>query len=528
MPTTMRSATPSASSPARCRARRGRSWCRRLVEVGAAGEVARHDAQQHALAQAAQRRLSAASSSSPAPASAADHRLARERLRAPELRGQLGPRGKARARRSANASEFASRIRHLRVECDSDAERERSFHHEAAAGERSRFSPGRCFSPSRRWCWRCASGCCPTSSATATRSSPRSRARSASRSRIGAHRGRLARPQPADQPLRRAHLRSRGREALVLPSVDNSLAWRSLVRGELRVHSLAIDGPRSARAPRRRGRAPRRRDEAPQAAGDAALHGRLGDWLLAQDEIVIRNAEIEWHDEQRGAPPLALSAAQPPPAQRAATALDRPLGAPAGRARLDASRCAPCSRGAPLPSPAAWSGRVYAELGYTDLAAWRAVDRISAGREAGPGRAARCGCTLERGRLGRPTADLALPACRAARRRACAAARSHVRAAPARRSANGRYRVAAPEARHRHRGRRQLAPSAGSPAVARTLAAACRRVRSSCRAALPQSAARRYPRAPGSRRHASTARLDRERPEAPVQYAARARFAGSP
>src|SRR5882672_3229591 len=34
-----------------------------------------------------------------------------------------------------------------------------------------------------------------------------------------------------------------GREVLVLPAVNNVIAWRSLLVGGLRLHSLAIDGP---------------------------------------------------------------------------------------------------------------------------------------------------------------------------------------------------------------------------------------------------------------------------------------------
>src|SRR6266850_4137465 len=95
-----------------------------------------------------------------------------------------------------------------------------------------------------------------------------------------------------------------GREALVLPSVENILSWRSLAYRELRLHSLVIDGPRLSV----------RRDAsgALYVAGiklaQAGGNGGFSDWLLAQGEIEIRNAEIEWRDEKRGAPPLALSA----------------------------------------------------------------------------------------------------------------------------------------------------------------------------------------------------------------------------
>src|SRR3954466_1024830 len=35
-----------------------------------------------------------------------------------------------------------------------------------------------------------------------------------------------------------------GREALVLPRVENVVAWSSLLHGELRLHSLAVEAPR--------------------------------------------------------------------------------------------------------------------------------------------------------------------------------------------------------------------------------------------------------------------------------------------
>src|SRR5437667_12732271 len=37
-----------------------------------------------------------------------------------------------------------------------------------------------------------------------------------------------------------------GREALVLPAVENILSWRSLAHGQLRLHALRVDGPKLA------------------------------------------------------------------------------------------------------------------------------------------------------------------------------------------------------------------------------------------------------------------------------------------
>src|SRR3989442_9619014 len=81
-----------------------------------------------------------------------------------------------------------------------------------------------------------------------------------------------------------------GREALVLPSVENILSWRSLAHGQLRLHALRIEGPKLAM----------RRDKsgALYVAGIQLSVGQgdtsFSDWLLRQEAIEIRNAEIEW------------------------------------------------------------------------------------------------------------------------------------------------------------------------------------------------------------------------------------------
>lgn len=90
---------------------------------------------------------------------------------------------------------------------------------------------------------------------------------------------------------------AQGREVLVLPSVHNVLAWRSLVYLDLRLHSLVVDGPRLTV----------RRDAAGTlyvagirlSGGPGGGDGSLTDRVLGQEEIVIRKAEIEWRDEKR-------------------------------------------------------------------------------------------------------------------------------------------------------------------------------------------------------------------------------------
>src|SRR4051812_3936459 len=197
---------------------------------------------------------------------------------------------------------------------------------------------------------------------------------------------------------------AQGREALVLPVVDNVIAWRSLLVGGLRLHSLAIDRPRLAV----------RRDAAGvlYVAGikmsPEAKKGEHGaaDWILAQEEILVRNAEIEWIDEKRGAPPLSLSgvelrlrnagqqhlvglSARPP------EALGSGLDA---RAELS---------GRSADDLAAWNGRLYLELGYTDLAAWRAWVDYPLDVQRGQGALRLC-ATLAKGELTEATADLQL------------------------------------------------------------------------------------------------------------------------
>src|SRR6185436_10447556 len=195
---------------------------------------------------------------------------------------------------------------------------------------------------------------------------------------------------------------AQGREALVLPSVENVISWRSLLHGELRLRALVIDGPRLEV----------RRD----AAGAIYVAGlKLGgraegqgftDWLLGQEEIVIRNAEIEWRDEKRGAPPLALATLnlrlRNSGDEHAVGIVARPPSQLGSRVEVRAEL-----EGRSLTDTAAWSGRFYAELGATDLAAWRAwIDYPVDVREARG--ELRLWATLEGGVLSEATADVAL------------------------------------------------------------------------------------------------------------------------
>jgi uncharacterized protein (TIGR02099 family) len=158
-----------------------------------------------------------------------------------------------------------------------------------------------------------------------------------------------------------------GRIALSLPAVSCTLSWDSLAFGELRFDSLSFDKPNLNI----------RRDSAgtlyvagvkldPEAAG-----GGFSNWLLAQREVIIRDAQVSWEDELRQAPLLSLAGlnfvmrnrgsrhrfalrAQPP--RELAAVLDL-------RGDLE---------GRTFDELQAWNGQLYADLAYTDLAAWRA------------------------------------------------------------------------------------------------------------------------------------------------------------
>jgi len=157
------------------------------------------------------------------------------------------------------------------------------------------------------------------------------------------------------------------RVVLSLPAVSCTLSWDSLAFGTLRFNSLTLDKPQLNI----------RRDQAGAlyVAGvklnteDAGAG--FSDWLLAQREVIIRDAQVSWDDQLRGAPLLSLSdlnfvmrnqgrhhrfALRAQPARELAAALDI-------RGDLE---------GGTFTQLQAWNGKLYAELAHIDLAAWRA------------------------------------------------------------------------------------------------------------------------------------------------------------
>jgi uncharacterized protein (TIGR02099 family) len=157
-----------------------------------------------------------------------------------------------------------------------------------------------------------------------------------------------------------------GRPALELERIDNTLSWLSLPALELRFHALDIYRPMLTI---------RRDERGIIAVGGIELAGGgsgggFADWLLRQRDVEVRDATIVWNDEQRGAPPLTLKnvslqlfnrgdrhqfglRATPP----------RELAAPLD-VRGDLS-------GDSLTALGEWNGKLFLQLDYVDIAAWR-------------------------------------------------------------------------------------------------------------------------------------------------------------
>jgi uncharacterized protein (TIGR02099 family) len=100
-----------------------------------------------------------------------------------------------------------------------------------------------------------------------------------------------------------------GRAVLQLEQIDATLAWSSLLHWEPRFHRLEIIGPDLALGRTREGvftvAGLRVGAGGGNAAGGSEGGGLLA-WLLEQQRVVVRNASLNWHDELRAAPPLAL------------------------------------------------------------------------------------------------------------------------------------------------------------------------------------------------------------------------------
>jgi uncharacterized protein (TIGR02099 family) len=159
-----------------------------------------------------------------------------------------------------------------------------------------------------------------------------------------------------------------GRPALELARVDNTLSWLSVPARELRFHALDIHRPTLNIRRNENGIVSIGGIEV--GAGDGGGGGGFAEWLLRQRDVEIHDATIVWSDEQRKAPELELRN------------VSFQLFSDGGRHRFGLRATPPRDLAAPLDlrgditgqslkSLSGWSGELFVQLDYVDIAAWR-------------------------------------------------------------------------------------------------------------------------------------------------------------
>ncbi len=192
------------------------------------------------------------------------------------------------------------------------------------------------------------------------------------------------------------------RTTLALRRVDVVVSWMTLLTGELRLASLEIDQPNLMI----------KRDvhgvlhiSGVQLEEDTA-NNNFANMLLNQSRIVVRGAHISWLDEKQAAPLLVFDqvnliiendgnhhrfAMRATPPAALSTQLDV-RGDFYGKSFDDLS---------------GWSGEIFTQLAYADLAAWKPWLPLPAALKQGSG-ALRGWLEVKEGKVSRVTTDLAL------------------------------------------------------------------------------------------------------------------------
>jgi uncharacterized protein (TIGR02099 family) len=193
-----------------------------------------------------------------------------------------------------------------------------------------------------------------------------------------------------------------GRASFRLARIDLTLSWLSAAMMELRFYALDIYRP-TLHVRRDAGGAVS--IAGIEISGDGGDSG-FSDWLLRQRDIEVHDATLVWTDERRQAPPLELKS------------VFLRVQSRGGRHRFGLRAVPPAALAAPVDvrgdvsgasvrSLADWNGRLYLQLDYADLAAWRAwIDYpIDLPRGAG---AVRAWLSFQESRLSEAIADVRL------------------------------------------------------------------------------------------------------------------------
>jgi len=159
-----------------------------------------------------------------------------------------------------------------------------------------------------------------------------------------------------------------GLPRLTFERIDAILSWHSLLLAEFQFHRLDLTRPRFdiTREPNGlifvKGFT--------SAINDPSTPHTFSNWILRQESIQLNHAILEWHDNLRGAPPLLL------------TDVGLRLKNNGKRHRFGFVATAPQElastfdlrgdlKGGSFDHWELWAGTLYADLGKTDIAAWR-------------------------------------------------------------------------------------------------------------------------------------------------------------
>ncbi len=192
------------------------------------------------------------------------------------------------------------------------------------------------------------------------------------------------------------------RSILALQRVDVVVSWMSLLTGELRLASVEIEQPNLMI----------KRDVhgvlhiSGVQMGGASADNNFANMLLNQSRIVVRGAQISWRDEKQAAPLLVFDQVN----------LIIENGWNYHRFALRATPPAALSTqldvrgdfyGKSFDNLSGWSGEIFTQLDYADLAAWKPWLALPSAFKQGRG-ALRGWLEVEEGKISRVTTDLAL------------------------------------------------------------------------------------------------------------------------
>ena len=184
-----------------------------------------------------------------------------------------------------------------------------------------------------------------------------------------------------------------GQTALLLPRIDNVVSWTTLIAGEVRLYSLEFDRPellikRDAQGALHIVGLDLSSQISDQTPGQITAQAADANWLLQQARIVVRDARITWQDELRGqdesraVPTLVLNRANLI-VENSRSIQSFLFTKNSGHRHRFALHAQPPEElsgdldirgdfyGENFEGLGTWSGELYTQLEYVDIAAWK-------------------------------------------------------------------------------------------------------------------------------------------------------------